>query len=160
MYSTPEDIARFYFFSVSRSKRMGDRKILSGDWIEISCALRKHWQVQKSYDTYGIGWAIYDYEGHPIMAHAGGHWGFSAKAEVLPRFETWRYYHDELQLPTGNIGPDKDLNKGLSLISLFRSWRQRNLNPVFDLRKVDVQNIPVNITFPGDYAHADVRSEK
>ncbi|MCX6122575.1 MAG: serine hydrolase [Ignavibacteriales bacterium] len=154
LYSTPEDIARFISFQF-RDQTDGDRKILSGDGLRFM-RTPQTLQSPESYDTYGIGWAIYDYEGHSIMAHAGGHWGFSAKAEVLRDLKLGVIIMTNCNYPQGNIGPDKDLTR-IIIDKFIPILETKKSEPVFDLQKGDIQKYSGHYNVPGDYAHADVR---
>ncbi len=59
----------FYFFSISGS--IGHNgKVLSGDGLRFM-RTPQTMRSPESHDTYGIGWAMYEYDGHQVMGHAG-----------------------------------------------------------------------------------------
>ena len=154
LYSTPEDIAHFISFQF-RDSMDRDSKILSGDGLRLMHTPQTLRDPQ-SEDTYGIGWAIYEYEGHPIMAHAGGHWGFSVKAEVLRDLKLGVVIMTNCNYPQGNIGPGKDLTR-IIIDKFIPILETRKTQPVFDIRNVDIRQYSGHYAVPGDYARADVQ---
>jgi CubicO group peptidase (beta-lactamase class C family) len=38
--------------------------------------------------SYGLGWMIYDYRGHPVVAHGGGTFGYTCHIVLLPKANT------------------------------------------------------------------------
>jgi len=153
LYSTPEDIARFISFQF-RDGVNGDPKILSGDGLRLM-RTPQTLRSPQSGDMYGIGWAMYEYEGHPIIAHAGGHWGFSAKAEVLRDLKLGVVIMTNCNYPQGNIGPEKDLTR-IIIDKFVPLLEKKNAEAAFDSRNVDLQKYSGRYTVPGGYAHADL----
>ncbi len=151
LYSTPEDIARFISFQF-RDGMNGDPKILSGDGLRFM-RTPQTLRNSQSDDTYGIGWAMYEYEGHPVIGHAGGHWGFFAKAEVLRDLKLGVVIMTNCNYPQGNIGPDKDLAR-IIIDKFIPILEKKKAETAFDPRNVDLQKYSGQYTVPGDYAHA------
>ena len=154
LYSTPEDIAQFISFQF-RDQTDDDRRILSGDGLRFMRTPQTLRDPQ-SEDTYGIGWAMYEYEGHPIMAHAGGHWGFSAKAEVLRDLKLGVVIMTNCNYPQGNLGPNKDLTR-IIIDKFIPILETKKTEPAFDIRNVDIRQYSGQYAVPGDYAHAEVQ---
>jgi len=154
LYSTPEDIAHFISFQF-RDSMDSDSKILSGDGLRMM-RTPQTLRDPRSEDTYGIGWAIYEYQGHPIMAHAGGHWGFSVKAEVLRDLKLGVVIMTNCNYPQGNIGPDKDLTR-IIIDKFIPILEMKKSEPAFDIRNVDILQYSGRYAVPGDYARADVQ---
>jgi len=154
LYSTPEDIAHFISFQF-RDLMDSDSKILSGDGLRLM-RTPQTLRDPKSEDTYGIGWAIYEYEGHPIMAHAGGHWGFSVKAEVLRDLKLGVIIMTNCNYPQGNIGPNKDLTR-IIIDKFIPILETKKTEPAFGSRIVDNEKYSGRYVIPGDYAHADIK---
>jgi CubicO group peptidase (beta-lactamase class C family) len=153
LYSTPEDMAHFISFQF-RDGMNGDQTILSGDGLRFM-RTPQTLRDPHSDDTYGIGWAMYDYEGHPIIAHAGGHWGFSAKAEVLRDKKLGVVIMTNCNYPQGNIGPEKDLIR-IIIDQFLPILERKSTEAAFDLRKVDIQKYSGLYAVSGEYAHAKV----
>ena len=154
LYSTPEDIARFISFQF-RDQSNNDRKILSGDglrFMHTSQTMRS----PESHDTYGIGWAMYEYGGHQVMGHAGGHWGFGSKVEVLPDLKLGIVIMTNCNYPQGYIGPDKDLTR-IIIEKFIPILETKKTEPEFDPRNVDIQKYSGLYAVPGEYAHAEVQ---
>ena len=152
LYSTPEDIARFISFQF-RDGINGDPKILSGDGLRFMRTTQTLRNPQTD-DSYGIGWAMYEYNGHPIIAHAGGHWGFSAKAEVLRDLKLGVVIMTNCNYPQGNIGPEKDLTR--IIIDKIVPILEKKTEETFDPRNVNLQKYSGRFGLPGEYAHANV----
>jgi CubicO group peptidase (beta-lactamase class C family) len=151
--STPEDIARFISFQF-RDQSNNDRKILSGDglrFMHTSQTMRS----PESHDTYGIGWAIYEYEGHQVMGHGGGHWGFGSKVEILPELKLGVVIMTNCNYPQGYIGPDKDLTR-IIIEKFIPILETKKAEPEFDPRNVNIQKYSGVYAVPGEYAHAEV----
>jgi CubicO group peptidase (beta-lactamase class C family) len=153
LYSTPEDIARFISFQF-RDQIEGDQNILSGDGLR-SMRTPQTLRSLESNDSYGIGWAMYDYDGHPVIAHAGGHWGFSAKAEVLTDLKLGVVIMTNCNYPQGSIGPEKELTR-IVIDKFVPILQKKKTETVFDLRNVDIHKYVGQYAIPGDYANADV----
>ena len=98
---------------------------------------------------------MYDYEGHPIIAHAGGHWGFSVKAEVLRDSKLGVVIMTNCNYPQGSIGPEKDLTR-IIIDQFLPILGKKNAEAAFDLQKVDIQKYTGRYAIPGEYAHAQV----
>src|SRR5216684_2940766 len=86
--SNVEDMARYALFQLSKSKS-GDRQIVS----EANFNLTHTPQVPMNGDlpfkeigprSYGMGWVISSYRGHPLVWHNGGIDGFYALLSLLP----------------------------------------------------------------------------
>jgi hypothetical protein len=105
--------------------------------------------------VYGIGWATYDYEGHQVMGHAGGHWGFFAKAEVLPDLKLGVVFMTNCSYPQGNLGPEKDLTRIIfdRLIPVLEK-RTKETDP--GPRTSDLHAFAGHYALSGEYAHAEV----
>ena len=153
LYSTPEDIARFISLQF-RDGVSGDSKILSGDGLRFMRTPQTLCSPQSG-DTYGIGWAMYEYEGRPIIAHAGGHWGFSAKVEVLRDLKLGVVIMTNCNYPQGNLGPEKDLTR-IIIDQFVPILDRKKTELVFDPRKLDLHAYAGRYVLPGNYAHADV----
>jgi CubicO group peptidase (beta-lactamase class C family) len=153
LYSTPEDIARFISFQF-RDGMVNDPIILSGDGLRFMRTPQTLRNPQ-SEDTYGLGWAMYEYEGHPVIAHAGGHWGFSAKAEVLRDLKLGVVIMTNCNYPQGNIGPDKDLTR-IIIDKFVPIMQTKKTETMFDSKVIDLCKYSGRYAIPGDYAHADV----
>ena len=153
LYSTPKDIARFISFQF-RDGMNGDPKILSGDGLRFMRTPQTLRNPQSD-DTYGIGWAMYEYAGHPIIAHAGGHWGFSAKAEVLRDLKLGVVIMTNCNYPQGNLGPDKDLTR-IIIDKFVPVLEKKKAEMIFDPRNVNLQKYSGRYAVPGEYAHANV----
>jgi len=152
--STPEDIARFISFQF-RDQSDNDRKILRGDGLRFMRTPQTLRNPQSG-DIYGIGWAVYEYEGHPIIGHAGGHWGFSVKAEVLRDLKFGVVIMTNCNYPQGNIGPDKDLTR-IIIDKFLPILETKKTEPVFDSRNLNLKIYSGLYAVPGDYAHAEVQ---
>ena len=153
LYSTPEDIARFIAFQF-RDCKQGNPSVLSGDGVRLMRTPQTLRDPQSG-DTYGIGWALYEYAGHGVIAHAGGHWGFAAKAEVLPDLKFGVVVMTNCNYPQGDLGPDKDLTRIIIDEFLPLLQKAKNESP-FDLRSVRLQKYSGQFSIPGGYARADV----
>jgi CubicO group peptidase (beta-lactamase class C family) len=153
LYSTPEDIARFISFQF-RDQSNDDQKILSGDGLRFM-RTPQTMRSPESHDTYGIGWAIYEYEGHQVMGHAGGHWGFGSKVEVLPDLKLGVVIMTNCNYPQGYIGPDKDLTR-IIIEKFIPILEAKKSEAVFDPRNVNIKKYSGRYTIPGEYAHAEV----
>ena len=86
--SNVEDMARYAIFQLSKGKS-GDRQIVS----EANFGLTHTPQVPMNGDlpfkeigprSYGMGWVISSYRGHPLVWHNGGIDGFYALLSLLP----------------------------------------------------------------------------
>jgi len=110
----------------------------------------------ESHDTYGIGWAMYEYGGHQVMGHAGGHWGFGSKVEVLPDLKLGVVIMTNCNYPQGNIGPDKDLTR-IIIEKFIPILETKKTVPEFDPRNVDIHEYSGLYAVPGEYAHAEVQ---
>ena len=154
LYSTPEDIARFISFQF-RDQSNNDRKILSGDGLRFM-RTPQTMRSPESHDTYGVGWAIYEYEGHQVMGHAGGHWGFGSKVEVLPDLKLGVVIMTNCNYPQGYIGPNKDLTR-IIIEKFIPILETKKTEPVVDPLKVNLNKYSGHYAVPGDYAHADVQ---
>ncbi|NOG47348.1 MAG: serine hydrolase [Calditrichaeota bacterium] len=106
LYSTSEDIARFISLQF-RDQIDGRKQIISGDGLRCM----RTPQTMQGKDTYGIGWGIYYKDGYQVITHAGGHWGFFAKAEVIPELKFGVVIMTNCNYPQGYIGPEKRLTK-------------------------------------------------
>jgi CubicO group peptidase (beta-lactamase class C family) len=153
LYSTPEDIARFISFQF-RDQIDDDQNIMSGDGLRFM-RTPQTLRSPESNDSYGIGWAIYEYEGHPVIAHAGGHWGFFAKAEVLTDLKLGVVIMTNCNYPQGNIGPEKELTR-IIFDKFIPILVTKKSEPKFDARNVELQKYTGEYIIPGDYAHANV----
>lgn len=153
LYSTPEDIARFISFQL-RDQSNNDRKILSGDGLRFM-RTPQTMRSPESLDTYGIGWAIYEYEGHQVMGNGGGHWGFGTKVEVIPDLKLGVVTMTNCNYPQGYLGPDKDLTR-IIIDKFLPILETKKAEPAFDSRNVDLKKYSGRYTIPGDYAHAEV----
>jgi len=62
------------------------RTLLHTPRVETRAELRKiHWLRDRVSAThYGLGWRIYDYEGHPVIMHNGGLEGYRAQIAFMP----------------------------------------------------------------------------
>ena len=154
LYSTPEDIARFISFQF-RDQSNNDQKILSGDGLRFMHTPQTM-RSPESHDTYGIGWAVYEYEGHQVMGHGGGHWGFGSKVEILPDLKLGVVAMTNCNYPQGYLGPDKDLTR-IIIEKFIPILEAKKTEPAFNPRNVDLQKYSGRYTVPGDYAHADVQ---
>jgi CubicO group peptidase (beta-lactamase class C family) len=154
LYSTPEDIARFISFQF-QDQIDEQSNVLSGDGLRLM-RTPQTLRNPESDDTYGIGWALYDYKGQPIIAHAGGHWGFSAKAEVLRNLKLGVVIMTNCNYPQGNIGPEEDLTK-IILDKFIPMLSKKKAEPIFDPKKVDLHKYSGRYTVPGEYAHAELQ---
>jgi CubicO group peptidase (beta-lactamase class C family) len=154
LYSTPEDIARFISLQFRDRSEDGPR-ILSGDGLR---AMRTPQTLRSSEsdDAYGIGWAVYGFEGHQVIAHAGGHWGFWAKMEILPELKFGIVMMTNCNYPQGDIGPEMDLTK-IIMEKFIPFLEEKKITPVFDCRSVDLERYSGQYHIPGDYAHAELR---
>ena len=153
LYSTPEDIARFISFQF-RDGTNGDSKILNGDGLRLMRTPQTLRDPQSN-DSYGIGWATYEYKGQPIIGHAGGHWGFFAKVEVLRDQKLGVVIMTNCNYPQGNLGPDMNLTR--IIIDQFTPiLEKKNAGAAFDPRNVDIQKYSGRYALPGEYVHADV----
>ena len=154
LYSTPEDIARFISFQF-RDGMDGDPKILSGDGLRFMRTPQTLRNPQTT-DTYGIGWAMYDYEGHQVLGHAGGHWGFGSKMSVLPDLKLGVVVMTNCNYPQGYIGPEKEFTK-IIYEKFVPILERKKTETAFDFRNVDLQKYSGRYAVPGDYAQADVQ---
>jgi CubicO group peptidase (beta-lactamase class C family) len=153
LFSTPEDLARFISFQF-RDRVGDDRQILSGDGVRLMRTPQTLRDPQ-SKDSYGIGWATYDFESYQVIGHAGGHWGFFAKAEVLPELKLGVVIMTNCNYPQGNLGPEKDLTKTI-YEKFVPILERKKTETAFDPRHVDLHAYSGRYAVPGDYAHADV----
>jgi CubicO group peptidase (beta-lactamase class C family) len=153
LYSTPEDIAHLICFQFHDGED-GNSEILSGNGLRLMRTPQTQ-RNSESGDTYGLGWAIYDYRGHQIIAHAGGHWGFFAKAEVIQDLKLGVVIMTNCNYPQGNIGPDADLTK--IIIDRFL--------PILEKKKTETAHSTANpgpqeysgqYVIAGDCAHANI----
>ncbi|MBN2200669.1 beta-lactamase family protein [bacterium] len=154
LYSTPEDIARFISFQF-QDQMENHLNVLSGDGSRLM-RTPQTLRDPESGDTYGIGWALYEYEGHPIIAHAGGHWGFSVKAEVLPEYKLGVVIMTNCNYPQGDIGPEKDLTK-IIISKILPVLDSKKSEPLPDSRKGDLLRYSGTYSIPGEFAHAEVQ---
>ena len=154
LYSTPEDIARFVSFQF-RDQSNNDQKILTGDGLRFM-RTPQTMRNPESHDTYGIGWAIYEYEGHQIMGHGGGHWGFGTKVEVLPDLQLGVVTMTNCNYPQGNIGPDKDLTR-IIIDKFLPVLETKKAEPAIDPRNIDLKKYSGRYAVSGNYAHAEVK---
>jgi len=154
LYSTPEDIARFISFQF-RDQSDKDRKILSGDGLRFMHTPQTM-RNPETHDAHGIGWAIYEYEGHQVMGHAGGHWGFGSKVEVLPDLKLGVVIMTNCNYPQGYIGPNKDLTR-IIIERFIPILETKKTEQVFDLQNIDIHKYSGMYTVPGEYAHAEVQ---
>ncbi len=152
--STPEDIARFISFQF-QDQMENHLNVLSGDGMRLM-RTPQTLRNPETEDTYGIGWAVYDYEGHPIIAHAGGHWGFSVKAGVLRDYKLGVVVMTNCNYPQGNIGPDKDITK-IIISKIIPVLDKKNTEPFSDYKKVDLLKYSGSYSIPGGFAHAEVQ---
>ena len=153
LYSTPEDIARFISFQF-RDQTENDSQILSGDGIRFM-RTPQTLRSPQSNDTYCIGWATYDYQGQRVIAHAGGHWGFEAKVEVLPDLKFGVVMMTNCNYPQGYIGPEKELTKMIyeKFIPILEMKKSEQImNPA----KINRNKYAGRYSVAGDYAHAEV----
>jgi CubicO group peptidase (beta-lactamase class C family) len=153
LYSTPEDIARFISFQF-RDQTGDDRRILSGDGLRLM-RTPQTLRSPESMDAYGIGWACYEYEGLQVIGHAGGHWGFFAKAEVLPDLKLGVVIMTNCNYPQGAIGPDKELTR-IIYEKFVPILRRKRTETAFDPLHVNLHPYSGRYAVPGEYAHADV----
>jgi CubicO group peptidase (beta-lactamase class C family) len=154
LYSTPEDIARFISFQF-RDQIEDDRKILSGDGLRFMRSQQTLRNPQTN-DTYGIGWSMYDYKGYQVLNHAGGHWGFSAKASVLPDLKFGVVVMTNCNYPGGYIGPDKEFTK-IIYEKFVPILAKKKIETAFDPLNVDLKKYSGEYVIPGDYAHAELK---
>jgi len=82
--------------------------------------------------SYGLGWMIYDYHGHLVVAHGGGTFGYTCQVFLLPKDKTAFAVLTNAQTPMASIVPNsladcllglekKDWNKSTKgLIALSR----------------------------------------
>lgn len=153
LYSTPEDIARFISFQF-QDQADDSPKILSGDGLRFM-RTPQTLRSPESNDTYGIGWAVYEDEGYQVIAHAGGHWGFYAKAEVLPELQLGVVIMTNCNYPQGDLGPQKGLTK-IIYEKFVPILQRKNAETVFNPTAVDLQRYSGRFAVPGAYAHAEV----
>lgn len=153
LFSTPQDIARFISFQF-RDRMENDQHVLSGDGLRFMRSPQTL-RSPESGDIYGMGWATYDYEGHQVIAHAGGHWGFFAKAEVLPDLNLGVVIMTNCNYPQGDLGPDKGLTK-IIYEKFVPILEGRKIETAAALRTADLHAYAGEYALPGDYAHAEV----
>jgi CubicO group peptidase (beta-lactamase class C family) len=153
LYSTPEDMARFLSFQF-RDGREGQHGILSGDGLRLM-RTPQTLRNPESGDTYGLGWAIYDYGGHQIIAHAGGHWGFFAKAEIVPDLEFGVIVMTNCNYPQGNIGPDTDMTR-IILDMFLPMLEKKKRGTVREAGTIEPLEYSGQYVIPGDCVHANV----
>jgi CubicO group peptidase (beta-lactamase class C family) len=153
LYSTPEDIARFISWQF-RDQEDNDPQLLSGDALRL---MRSPQTLRgpRSNDTYGIGWAMYDHQGHRVIAHAGGHWGFAAKAEFLPDLKLGVVIMTNCNYPQGYLGPEKGLTK-IIYEKFVAILQKQKTEPVFNPQNMDLQQYVGHYAVAGDYAHAQI----
>jgi CubicO group peptidase (beta-lactamase class C family) len=153
LYTTPEDIARFISFQF-RDGKDGNPAILSGDGLRLMRTPQTSCNPASG-DTYGLGWAIYNYNGHRIFGHAGGHWGFSAKAEVMPNLKFGVVIMTNCNYPQGSIGPDEELTRIIidKFVPILEE-KKTEIGP--DTGSIDLEKYSGQYVIPGDYAHANV----
>jgi CubicO group peptidase (beta-lactamase class C family) len=153
LYSTPEDIARFISLQF-RDGMDSHPEIISGDrlrFMRTPQTLRN----PESGDTYGLGWAIYTYKGHQIIAHAGGHWGFFAKAEVIPDLKFGVVVMTNCNYPQGSIGPDEELTR--IIIDKFIPLLEKKITEkASDAENIDLEMYSGLYAIPGNYANANL----
>ena len=153
LFSTAEDIARFISFQF-RDQIEDEGAVLTGDGLRFM-RTPQTLRSSQSNDVYGIGWATYDYEGHQVMGHAGGHWGFFAKAEVLPDLKLGVVFMTNCSYPQGNLGPEKDLTRIIfdRLIPVLeKKAKETDAGP----RTSDLSVYAGHYALSGEYAHAEI----
>jgi CubicO group peptidase (beta-lactamase class C family) len=153
LFSTPEDIARFVSFQF-RDGMEEDRHVLSGDGLRLMRTPQTLRSLQSN-DTYGIGWAMYDGDGRHVIGHAGGHWGFFAKVEILPDLKLGVVIMTNCNYPQGDLGPDKALTK-IIYEKFVPILERKNTETAVDPRAVDLHAYAGQYALPGEYAHAEV----
>ena len=107
-------------------------------------------------DSYSIGWALYENQGQSIIAHAGGHWGFSVKAEVLRDLKLGVVIMTNCNYPQGYIGPEKELTK-IIWEKFVPILTKKKTDTAFDSKKVELQQYSGRYAIPGQYAHAELQ---
>jgi CubicO group peptidase (beta-lactamase class C family) len=151
LYSTPEDIAHFISFQL-RDQVENNPKVLSGDDLRLMRS-QQTLTDPKTNDTYGIGWAMYMDQGHEVVGHAGGHWGFYAKAEFIPDLKLGVVIMTNCNYPQGDLGPKENLTK-IIYEKFIPLLEKKELEPVFNLQKINLNKYVGRFSVPGDYAHA------
>jgi CubicO group peptidase (beta-lactamase class C family) len=154
--STPEDIARFISFQF-RDHEKGRPGILSGDGLRLM-RTPQTLRSPDSGDSYGVGWALYEIEGMPVMAHAGGHWGFSAKAEILRDQKLGVVVMTNCNYPQGGLGPDEDVTK-IILKKFIPVLAAEQNGSMIVSGSPDIRRYAGSYAIHGGTAHADVRVE-
>ncbi len=153
LFSTPEDIARFISLQF-RDRMVEARRVLSGDGLRFM-RTPQTLRSPQSGDTYGIGWATYNDEGRQVIAHAGGHWGFYAKVEILPDLKLGVVIMTNCNYPQGDLGPDIGLTK-IIYEKFVPILERKKTDIVVEPRIVDIHAYAGQYALPGDYAHAEV----
>jgi hypothetical protein len=98
---------------------------------------------------------MYDDEGRHVIAHAGGHWGFFAKVEILPDLKLGVVIMTNCNYPQGDLGPDKALTK-IIYEKFVPILERKNTETAVDPRAVDLHAYAGQYALPGEYAHAEV----
>jgi hypothetical protein len=109
----------------------------------------------KSNDTYGIGWAMYPDQGHEVVGHAGGHWGYFAKAEFIPDLKLGVVIMTNCNYPQGDIGPEKNLTQ-IIYEKFIPVLEKKESKPVFDPKTIDLNKYTGSYSVQGGYANAEV----
>jgi hypothetical protein len=89
------------------------------------------------------------------MGHAGGHWGFGSKVEVLPDLKLGVVIMTNCNYPQGYIGPNKDLTR-IIIDKFVPILETKKIEPAFDSRNVDLHQYSGLYAVPSEYAHAEV----
>jgi serine beta-lactamase-like protein LACTB len=153
LYTTPEDIARFISFQF-RDQVENTQRVLNGDNLRLMRSQQTLMSPQ-SKDVYGIGWAMYQDQGHEVVGHAGGHWGFFAKAEFIPDLKFGVVIMTNCNYPQGDLGPVKHLTQ-IIYEKFIPILEKKQSELVFDPKKIDLNKYVGSYSVQGGYANAEV----
>lgn len=154
MFSTPEDLALFLAFQFRDNER-DEAHILSGDGLRY---MRTPNSVPKpdSFESYGLGWSVSRFQGYQVIAHSGGHLGFTARMEALPELELGIVTMTNARYPEGYIGPEKSVTRIIldKLIAVIQKGEQ---NISIDSDRVEPDRYTGRYAVAGDHVEAKVK---
>jgi beta-lactamase family protein len=78
--STARDLGRWLRFLIGKGRLEGRQVVSERGWRDVTTA---HMTMSPTL-SYALGWALYDWNGHPVVEHNGGSEGISALVSFMP----------------------------------------------------------------------------